>query len=364
MFWLCELVGVSPGCSLGRALPPREIPFSESGTMNRRTGNRRKGRRGFSLVELLVVIAVIAVLISLLLPAVQQAREAARTVQCKNNLKQIGLAFHGYHDAFGTFPSGYVADWRDVANRDPRTWDGRPGFAWGALILPFLEQSNVQQAFDWNLACWNEENALAARTKLSVYLCPSSSGPRDGFFILEETGAPHPAGAFFGHSHYVGNAGHEEPWGETELGSWEGLANGTLYRNSRVSAGDVTDGLSNTVFVGEHSSYVSEKTWVGVVPGSFSHHSPRFQQVLGEDASPDFGATYVLSHSGPAQGELGIIHPPNNPVSHVCQMYSEHRGGANVLLGDGSIRFIGEFIHQPTWAALCGRNEGEVIGDY
>ena len=108
-------------------------------------------RHGFTLIELLVVIAIISVLIALLLPAVQQAREAARQTQCKNNLKQIGLAFHNYHDTHGCFASGYVADWRDTANRDSQTWDGPPGYGWGALLLPFLEQANAQNAFDLNI---------------------------------------------------------------------------------------------------------------------------------------------------------------------------------------------------------------------
>lgn len=324
-------------------------------------------RRGFTLIELLVVIAIIAVLIALLLPAVQQAREAARRTQCKNNLKQLGLAFHNYHDTHGCFASGYVSDWRDTANRDPQTWDGPPGYAWGALLLPFLEQTNLQRAFNMNRPCWHPDNAAVARTKLPVFLCPSVSGGDAGFAVLDNAGTPMPNTAnpyFFGHSHYIGNAGHEEPWGEPQLGSWDPLANGPLYRNSRVRAGDVTDGLTNTVFLGEHSSVLSDKTWVGVVPGSFSHHQPKFKALLGADAEADAAATYVLSHSGPAAGELNIIHPPNSPTAHVCQMYSEHTGGSHVLLGDGSVRFVSEFIHQPTWAGLCSRNGGEVISDY
>jgi prepilin-type N-terminal cleavage/methylation domain-containing protein/prepilin-type processing-associated H-X9-DG protein len=318
-------------------------------------------RRGFTLIELLVVIAVIAILIALLLPAVQQAREAARRMSCTNHLRQIGLAFHNYHDALGSFPSGYVSDSRDPG-RDPETADGPPGWAWGALILPFVEQGNLGASFDRHRACWDPVQAAVVRTTLPLFLCPSSSGEQGPFEVLDEAGNRHWSGAIFGRSHYVGNAGHEEPWGMGPLDSWHSLANGALYRNSRVRARDVTDGLSNTVFVGEHGSRLSQKTWVGVVPGAFAHPTSFFVERVG--TTPDFAATLVLTHSGPAEAELNIIHPPNNPVAHVCMMYSEHPGGANVLLGDGSVRFVSELIHQPTWAALCSRNGGEVVGEF
>lgn len=318
-------------------------------------------RRAFTLIELLVVIAIIGLLIALLLPAVQQARETSRRVSCVNNLKQLGLALHSYHDARGSFPSGYVSDTSDSA-RDPQTADGPPGYGWGMLLLPFVEQGNLQTAFDVGKPSWHTANSAAARTTLPLFLCPMSSGDREPFAVLDEFGNPHSSGAIFARSHYVANNGHDEPWGMGPIASWDGLSNGPLYRNSRIRAGDVTDGLSNTVFVGEHSSTLSQKTWVGVVPGAFVHATPLFVGAVG--TTPDFAATLVLSHSGPAAGELNIIHPPNSPVCHVCQMYAEHPGGANILLGDGSVRFISEFVHQPTWAAMCSRNGGEVVGEF
>ncbi len=112
----------------------------------------------------------------------------------------------------------------------------------------------------------------------------------------------------------------------------------------------MTDGLSSTLFMGEHTPILSDKTWVGVVPGAVVCPTPRFAF-----SSCDYAATLVLTHSGPAAGEGDIIHPPNARSCHVCQMYAEHPGGTNILLGDGSVRFIKESINQRTWAGLACR---------
>jgi prepilin-type processing-associated H-X9-DG protein len=311
---------------------------------------------------LLVVIAVIAILMSLLMPSVQQAREAARSASCKNNLKQVGLAFHNYHDSFRTFPAAYLADTRHP-QRDPDTYDGPNGFAWGAMLLPQLDQSPLYNAFDFHRPCWDPVNAVPARTVLEVFLCPSATNADGPMPVRDSSGA---VLATFSRSTYVANAGQDEPWGY-QLEDHAAIADGPLYRNSRTRARDVTDGLSNTVFIGEHSSVLSNKTWVGVVPSA---------AVCANDPNKfpitqcDRAATLVNVHSGPATAEIdpvtgfAPIHPPNSPLCHVCQMYAEHPGGAHVLLGDGSVRFVSAFVHQPTWAGLSSRAKGEVIGEF
>lgn len=316
-------------------------------------------RAGFTLIELLVVIAIIGVLVSILLPAVQQARSAARRVQCTNNLKQQGIALHNYHETYSTFPASYLADTRHPS-RDATTYDGPNGFAWGAALLPYLDQGTLANRLRTDRPCWDPVNADAVKTSLPVFQCPSDSGPPGAFAVKNSTGATL---ATFGRSSYAASVGQEEPWGKTAE-DYSTIADGPLFRNSRVRAADVTDGLSQTVFLGEHSSVLSSKTWVGVVPGAaVCANNPGTFPL----SSCDLAATLVNVHSGPSSNEIdpltgfAPIHAPNSPLCHVCQMYSQHDDGANVAMGDGSVHFISQFIHQPTWAALSSRAKRETI---
>ena len=351
-------------------------------------------RPGFTLIELLVVIAIIAVLISLLLPAVQQAREAARRTQCRNHLKQLGLALHNYHDVYTMLPAGYYS-WTTsdgsgpaFAQIDPQTWDGAPGWGWGAALLPYLDQSPLASQLNSDLPIWHPSHTELIRTKLSTFLCPSSTGGDDEFTVLDAAGDPLLIAGetvTLGRSHYVASHGQESCWGEcgaaltgivftdiytaatttvTINGDVSRVADGPFYRNSKVRFRDVTDGTTNSVFLGEHSSQLSEKTWVGVIPGAFTH--PAFST---PENGPDAAATLTLVHAGPSGGELDItgfpiIHPVNFPTFHVGQMYSQHVGGGHVCLGDGSVRFVSESIDLLVWAELSSISEGEVVGDF
>jgi len=319
-----------------------------------------KLRRGFTLIELLVVIAVIGMLVALLLPAVQAARESGRRTTCTNNLKQIGLAFHNYHDALGQFPPAYLSQVGGGGvhgTPDPTTRDAGPGWGWGALLLPFFEQSTLADALNYNLPCWDAANAVAVLAQPKTFLCPTSSRDNQPLDIVDSSGTKL---AKFGRSHYVASVGQEEPWGFTVDVYDTNMADGPLFRNSRIRTAEVLDGLSHTVFVGEHHPVLSSKTWVGIVPGATVCPTPKHA------FSPcDVAATLLQAHSGPATHESPpVIHPPNSPLCHVCQMYSEHPGGCQVLLGDGSVRFASEWIHQPTWAALSSRAKGDLVGDY
>jgi prepilin-type N-terminal cleavage/methylation domain-containing protein len=318
----------------------------------------RLKRCGFTLVELLVVIAIIGILVGLLLPAVQAAREAARRMSCQSNMRQLGMALFNYESSFKTFPPSYISETRHPL-RDPTTFDGPNGFAWGALILPQIEQQPIYQRLVFTEPCWTFFQGDAIQTRIPTFLCPSASQGDGPIRVQNDRGVD----VLFGRSTYVANAGQEEPWGYS-IEDVSSLADGPLFRNSRIRVRDVTDGLSNTVFLGEHSPILSDKTWVGVVPGvEVCTNNPRRFPIT----ECDQAATLVNVHSGPASDEIdpvtgfAPIHPPNSPLAHVCQMFSEHGAVANVSLGDGSVRMISAHIHQPTWAALSSRNKGDMI---
>ena len=345
-------------------------------------------RAGFTLIELLVVIAIIAILIGLLLPAVQKVREAAARVKCQNNLKQLGLGLHAYEGANRQFPPAYTtANTRldgsafGVAYGDA-TRNGPPGWAWGTLLLPYLEQEPLYRRFDLAQPCWSPAFADLANTKVPTFLCPSATGGADGFEVEREGadtrhGTPIPRAdgskVRFAHSHYVTNAGVHQPWGRTtaycfdydvpepipENGNKPARIDGPFYRNSRTTAAGVSDGLSNTVFLGEHSSILSNKTWVGVVPGAVT--PPRLD-LRPWPSENNAAGCLVAAHSGPDTHDHPqvIIHAPNNPFGHTDEMWGEHGNGCNVLLGDGSVRFVNAFVAPATWVALSTRDGGEV----
>ena len=286
---------------------------------------------------------MIGTLIALLLPAVQSARESARRTQCGSRLRQLGLSLHVYLDARKRFPAGYVADTHN-SSRDPKTW-APPGTGWGMAIAPFMEEGSLSSQYRVADGVAGVANRAIVAQRLTTFLCPSSAGQRDAFEVLNATGDPHASGASLGRADYVANAGHEDPWDTSPLSSWESISNGPLYRNSRIRPADISDGLSKTVFLGEHSQAVSQKAWAGVVAGGFCQPTETYRLLA--DANPAHAAAFVLSHSGPAADEQSVIHAPNDSMGHPDQMFSEHPTGANVTLGDGSMRLIDAVIdHQ------------------
>ncbi|MDP6720542.1 MAG: DUF1559 domain-containing protein [Pirellulaceae bacterium] len=290
-----------------------------------------KSRKAFTLVELLVVIAIIGILVALLLPAVQAAREAARRMSCSNNMKQIGLALHNYHDTHKRFPMGWIGL---EANTNRPLAEGQPGWAWGSYSLPYLEQENVSDnLIQFTRPLLDPVNQAARETYLPVFRCPSDT-PAEKRFVLGQEGSPATPLVSLAAASYIG------VFGTFELEDCEGLplgaecrGDGIFYHLSSVRFADILDGTTNTFAVGERSAQYGFSTWTGVAEGG----DEAFARVLGI-----------------------ADHPPNDDHGHLDDFSSQHPAGTNFLLADGSVRLITETIDLNIYRAFATRAGGEV----
>jgi prepilin-type N-terminal cleavage/methylation domain-containing protein/prepilin-type processing-associated H-X9-DG protein len=270
-------------------------------------------RVAFTLIELLVVIAIIAILIALLVSSVQKVRESAARLQCKNNLKQFGIALHAHHDIHKKFPSGYTM------NVNSAGMETGPGWGWAAQILDQVDQSPLRAQINLSVDLRSNVHAGPRVQRLAVFTCPSD----------DDLGAFTPAGASttLAHGAYVGM------FGSNEIEDDPGAGNGVFFRNSRVRMGDIRDGTSNTLMVGERCAQRFPATWTGVLAGI------------------DEAQALVLGTAD---------HPPNDPNGHKEDFASRHTNGVNFLYADGTVRTINNTIVPSLYHALATRAGNEV----
>jgi prepilin-type N-terminal cleavage/methylation domain-containing protein/prepilin-type processing-associated H-X9-DG protein len=325
-------------------------------------------RSAFTLIELLVVIAIIATLVAILLPAVQQAREAARRSSCKNNLKQLALAVHNYHDVANAFPPGFTQQ------RNSGTYQGSSAFYY---ILPYIEQSNLYETFNDKVPIQNRTNQAGrlAAARIQTYLCPSDSGAGEGISSDDS------AGNIFGLTSYRLNGGSRPIFATSATNDGVFMTLGPDARKAAsapvgiaVKMRDVTDGLSSTILFGEKDN--TDKNFetftdAGWTSGSNCAEWSRWFPASGDAGNSNLycGSFAPVGYQIPwARGQAGA--PGSQSAWYTFQdqrlsaIGSDHKGGAQIALCDGSVQFISDSLSQAVLGNLCRRADGQIVGEF
>lgn len=320
--------------------------------------------RGFTLIELLVAISIIGLLIALLLPAVQAAREASRRVQCANNFKQMGIALHNYHDTVGTFPIGRTGSYYNYPAKISTNANRR---TWVLSVLPYFEQGVLYNSFNSSLSFYDIENSTVILTQVTSFVCPSDSAS------LQEPGSAVPRikssfAANWGNTHYFQaepNRGAQGPnpfSGPLGIVSFSGAP---FAGNVSKAISTFVDGTSNTIIVGE--TVIGQNRPAGGNPvGSADHRG----DIYNDDANCTMFMTYTTPNSKtPDQMRDPVYcgdHYSNNPPCNADTPWfnasrSRHPGTVHALFGDGSVRLVKDSISLNVWRALGSLSGAEVV---
>jgi prepilin-type N-terminal cleavage/methylation domain-containing protein/prepilin-type processing-associated H-X9-DG protein len=319
-------------------------------------------RAAFTLIELLVVIAIIAILIGLLLPAVQKIREAANRMKCTNQLKQLGIACHNYHDTAGEFPRGAEGAVFPSPN-PPGNTTTIQGTGWTVFILPYIEQNALFRNYDFTKAYTDVVNATVGNTKVASYQCPSGPQLLSGnssevaagitnasthyYGVMGPAGAANPSNYTINgttYSYTVGSAGGNGAWTPHGILSHFQHTTGSVSTNRIVRFADVTDGLSNTLLIGEISKALP-------LSGGNNHFR-----------------SWVRGNNGGSGVTKCVTNPLNATFYNGSTNFNEisfmsnHTGGVNFALGDGSVKFLRDSIDMNAYRAAASMNGGEVAG--
>ncbi len=287
--------------------------------------NNRKNH-GFTLVELLVVIAILGVLLSLLLPAVNSAREAARRTGCQNNLKQMGVGLNSFNSTQGKFPWGGYKHPNVYISGTKVDGESARGFAWSAFILPELEQQQLFEKLDLNTMYSMGVNHELAQTRLPIFVCPSAkkSEPEEASVYEASGKSIRLKRATYGLSHYGGIYGERIAWPGRTTPVPNNPPRGTMLYTQQIKARDIRDGLSQTLMVGEDTSW-TDGQWISSLN---------------------------------VMDQCGAI---NDPSITENEIRSDHSGGANTVFADGHVAFLGNHLELQILAAICTRASGEII---
>jgi prepilin-type N-terminal cleavage/methylation domain-containing protein len=360
-------------------------------------------KKGFTLVELLVVIAIIGILIGMLLPAVQQVREAARRTQCLNNMRQLGLACHNFESAFMRFPPG--CNWNGTDSGDDQrgapilganpadSARGGQRVAWGVFLLPFLEQNNLENQFSqatnrWTTSWWAAVRTAASGGGTDVYLpgevlppfiCPSDAGGDTNPALTPSNAPDYPANAGpLGKSNYVAlaGAGSNGSGDPDETGTAMRELNqsnlsrfwGVFGKNSRTEIGQISDGTSNTFILGERATRSNvdsgdtgnEDANLGAVWAGISNSNSQYPRrgASNGSISKDWAVFGHMFSENAANWSINGNDTPRGVGS------SFHTGGANFAVGDGSTRFVSQDLNIGVLADLVRMSDGNVVSGF